>query len=83
MLLLVILQSLPSLKVPLSWDLSTLLLPLNFRFHLNQKEGPLLLMLLQYLPPLNFRYRLHYNLKEELILPVLLKYLPPMAVSIS
>ena len=52
-----------SLALLLSCDLSTLIFPTNFRFHLNWKEGIMLILLLQSLPPLNFRYFLHLNYK--------------------
>ena len=71
------------MAVPISRDLSTLPLPLNFCFHLSWKEGLLLLLLLQSLPPLHFHYRLHSNSKDGLLLLVLLQSLPPMAVPIS
>ena len=51
----------------------------EFSFFLNWK----LLLLLQSLPPLYFRYCLHLNLKEEMLLLVLLYSVPPMAVPLS
>ena len=43
----------------------------------------MILLLLQYLPPLHFCYRLHSNFKEELLLLVLLQSLPPLTVPLS
>ena len=40
----------------------------------------MLLLLLQSLPPLNFRYCLHSNYKEGMLLLVFLQYLPHLAV---
>ena len=62
--------------------MSTLILPTNFSFNLNWKEGLLLLLLLHSLPPLNFCYHLNSNLKEGRLLLVLMQYLPPLAVKI-
>ena len=63
MLLIVLLQSAPPLAVPLSWDMSTLNLPLDFCFNLNWKEGLVLILLLHSPPTLHFSYFLNSNSK--------------------
>ena len=53
--------------------MSTLNLPLNFRFLFNCKEVLVLLLLLHSLPPLIFFYYIRSNSKEGLLLLVLLQ----------
>ena len=62
----------PPMAVPISWDLSALLLPLSFSFRFNWREGLILILLLHSLPPFHFFFRLRSNLKEGLLVLVLL-----------
>ena len=82
-ILLLLLHYLPPMPVPLSWDLSTLLLLINFIYRYNCKEGLIRLMLMKYLSSLHFSFCLNYNCKDILLLLLLLHYLHPLTVPIS
>ena len=73
LLLLVLLCSLPPLAVPLTWDLFTLHITLDFNFHFNCNDELMILLLLQSLPPLHVCYCLYSNYKEGLLLLVVLQ----------